>query len=40
MLHAEHVMLYTCSHQAKSHGKNRKKPTIFSAKMHFATETN
>src|SRR5438874_13216360 len=34
-----HVMLYTCSDQAKSHEQNRKKPASFSAKMHFATET-
>src|SRR3981189_3661268 len=40
MLHVRHVMLYTCSDQAKSHEKNRKKPASFSAKMHFATETS
>src|SRR6266566_6315768 len=40
MLHVRHVMLYTCSDQAKSHEQNRKKPASFSAKMHFATETS
>jgi hypothetical protein len=39
MLHVEHVTLYTCPDQAKSHGKIARNPANFSAKTHFATET-
>jgi hypothetical protein len=40
MLHAQHVMLYTCQSQAKSYGKNPKKHAICGAEMCFATETS
>jgi hypothetical protein len=38
--HIKHLMRHTCSDQAGSHEKNRKKPAICSALMRFATEAN